>query len=107
MADRAFLQHFDANDLVMSATAYYLGRQTASVHSHCERLIKAWPQLDKHVRDYIERIVEREFCRFGALEAQTDESGCIRTGSGFVMPLGHKCDREMWLKVRQLWKAKE
>lgn len=107
MSDRAFLQHFDANDLVMSATAYYLGRQTAAVHSHCERLIKAWPQLDKHVRDYIERIVESEFSRYDAVLESIKQMGELRTGHSFVMPLGHDMDRKMWLKVRQLWKAKE
>ena len=92
MPDRSFLQHFDANDLVMSATAYYLGRQTAAVHSYCERLIKAWPQLDQHVRHYIQLIVESHFERFNLSDN---------------LALGHDMDREMWLKVQQLWKSKE
>lgn len=104
MSGRAFLQHFDANDLVMSATAYYLGRSTALVQSHCDSLIKAWPQLDQHVKDFVKRIVEdairRERWSFTG-------DGILTTGSDYVPPLGHEMDRKMWLKVRQLWQAKE
>lgn len=104
MSERAFLAHFDANDLVMSATAYYLGRSTALVQSHCEAVIKAWPQLDKHVKDFIKRIVENAIHRDRQMFTG---DGILKTASNYVSPLGHEMDREMWLKVRQLWKAKE
>lgn len=87
-------KHFDVEDLVMSATSYYLGRMTGLVEVHCQRLINAWPSLSMNCQDYIRRIVETAFERDEAVK-----------GGGELQyrPLGMECDRECWRKVRELW----
>jgi hypothetical protein len=92
------VEHFDVEDLVMSATSYYLGRMTALVGTHCERLVKAWPTLSMNCQDYIRRIVENAF--------QQDEA--IKDCSELqYRPLGQECDRVCWRRVRALWKGGE
>ena len=88
------VEHFDVEDLVMSATSYYLGRMTTLVETHCERLVKAWPTLSTGCQDYIRRVVETAFERDEAVK-----------GGGELQyrPLGMECDRECWRKVRALW----
>lgn len=39
----AALRRFNVDDLIMSATAYYLGRTSAMVESHCDR--QAWQKV--------------------------------------------------------------
>ncbi len=89
------LYEFDADDLIMSATSYYLGRTTANVGSHCDALVESWPQLSQPVRDYVRRIVEAAFERDDHCRSMPDR--------GFALPLGHDCDREAWIRVRALW----
>jgi hypothetical protein len=90
------IRHFDADDLIMSATAYYLGRRTASVGDFCQRLRRAWPDLSEDVRAYIRRIVESAFLQEEILLR-------LRPGSS---PFGHACDRDEWVAVRDLWATK-
>lgn len=91
------LKHFNVDDLVMSTTAYYLGRSTAMVASHCESVIAAWPHLSSQAQDFIHRIVESAFTREARLAAvKADPSWAGR-------PLGHESDRKAWMKVRNLW----
>ena len=90
------IYHFDFDDLVMSTTAYYLGRRTINVDSFCDRLVKAWPDLSPNVRDYIQRIVEAEFSREAILKRLDDQFN----------PFGDACDRESWCKVRACWQEK-
>jgi len=89
------LYEFDGDDLIMSATSYYLGRRTAMVSEHCEAMIKSWPKLSQEVRDYVRRIVESAFERNDHCRQLPD--------FGFALPLGNDCDRESWLRVRALW----
>lgn len=86
-------QFFDVDDLIMSATSYYLGRMTANVGDFCRRLVQAWPNLKLSTRDYIQRIVEHEFDR---------ESIAKRHGLSQNV-FGMDCDREAWEKVRACW----
>jgi hypothetical protein len=90
------IESFNKNDLIMSATAYYLGRRTISVDAHCEALVRAWPNLCESVRDYIKRIVEATF---------DQESNIQRIGRDWS-PFGDACDRESWCKVRECWAGK-
>ena len=87
---------FNFDDLVMSTTAYYLGRRTINVDSFCDRLVKAWPDLSPNVRDYIQRIVEAEFSREAILKSLDNQFN----------PFGDDCDRESWCKVRACWQEK-
>ena len=88
--------HFDFDDLVMSTTAYYLGRRTINVDSFCNRLVKAWLDLSPNVRDYIQRIVKAEFSRELILKSLDNQFN----------PFGDDCDRESWCKVRACWQEK-
>jgi hypothetical protein len=89
------ISHFDTDDLIMSATSYYLGRRTGMVYVHCQCLIKAWPELSQPVKDYVKRIVECEFDR---------EEILTRNELHFDL-FGDTCDRESWCRVRELWKG--
>ena len=74
--------NFDADDLVMSSTSYYLGRMTAMVDEFCLNLIESWPELPENVRRYVRTVVE---------------DACRRN------QVGHDCDRRSWDGVRALW----
>jgi hypothetical protein len=87
------IRHFDTDDLIMSTTAYYLGRRTASVGDFCQRLRKAWPELNEDVRAYVRRIVESAFLQEEILLRLRPDSS----------PFGHACDRDEWVAVRGLW----
>jgi|688.fasta_scaffold1084831_1 hypothetical protein len=87
------IHFFNHDDLIMSATSYYLGRQTISVDDHCQRLVKAWPVLSQGVREYVQRIVDNVFQRQEIMQAiQSDWN-----------PFGDACDRESWCRVRECW----
>jgi len=75
---------FDAHDLVMSATSYYLGRRTIAVDEFCRSMVESWPNLPQHVRDYVQRVVEDAYRRD---------------------ILGFDCDRRSWDSVRALWRG--
>lgn len=87
---------FNTSDLIMSATAYYLGRRTAAVSSFCEQLVASWDEVPRFAADYIERIVEEAFQRDDLYRELKSEESC--------RPLGADCDRAAWERVRQLWK---
>jgi hypothetical protein len=92
-SQQSYVWEFDVDDLIMSATSYYLGRRTALVSEHCERLVVAWPSLPEHVRDYIKRIVEEAFRR----------DDIARKNRTQILPLGENCDRSAWESVRECW----
>lgn len=95
MSRKQPIDFFDADDLIMSATSYYLGRMTANVSDHCRRLVAAWPHLKPATQDYIERIVESAF----KLDRRDYAVG---VNSSY---LGMDCDRDAWLTVRACWKG--
>lgn len=90
------LESFNGDDLIMSATSYYLGRQTISVDAHCQCLIRAWPRLSQGVREYVQRIVEDVFRREVILREMDPDFN----------PFGDACDRESWVNVRKCWTEK-
>lgn len=87
------LESFNGDDLIMSATSYYLGRETISVDAHCQCLVRAWPRLSESVREYVQRIVEEAFRREALMQD-------LKPGYN---PFGAACDRESWLNVRKCW----
>lgn len=93
MSDFPGLESFNGDGLIMSATAYYLGRQTISVDAHCQCIIRAWPRLNQGVRDYIKSLVEHEFRREELAKERNYQ----------VSYFGDACDRESWLSVRKCW----
>lgn len=88
------LDCFDLDDLIMSATSYYLGRSTINVSAFCDSLVRAWPNLGHGTQGYIQRVVEEAFRR-DDIARDGDWSG--------PLPLGHDTDRAEWRKVRQCW----
>ena len=87
------VESFNHDDLIMSSTAYYLGRQTINVESHCQSIMRAWPRLSQNVREYIQRIVEDFFKRQEIVQSWQHDWN----------PFGGECDRESWQKVRECW----
>lgn len=85
------------DDLIMAATAHYLGRSTIAVGDHTKWLWEVWDQLEPHVQQFIERIVEDAIRREQTL---FDSRGIAYTSS---LGLGGKCDRECWLLLRDKW----
>lgn len=74
---------FDAFDLVMSATSYYLGRRTIAVDEFCRSLAESWHDLPANVQLYVTRIVEEAYS---------------------ANRLGDECDKKSWDGVRALWR---
>jgi hypothetical protein len=93
VADFPGLESFNGDDLIMSATSYYLGRQTISVDLHCMCIVRAWPRLNRGVQEYIRRIVDEAFRR-DSLLSKSDQN---------VSHLGAACDKQSWEKVRACW----
>lgn len=86
------------DDLIMSATAYYLGRRTIAVSDHVKWLFEVWEELEPHVQQYIERIVEDAIQR----ERNMFNSFGIAYVNG-PGPLGEKCYRDCWILLRSKW----
>lgn len=87
------IESFNHDDLIMSATAYYLGRRTISVDAHCQCIVRAWGKLSQPVREYIQRLVDEAFRRDEMRRAKGDS----------FRELGYACDCESWSTVRKLW----
>jgi hypothetical protein len=87
------MRHFDTDDLIMSATSYYL---TTNVGDFCQRLRRAWPELNENVRAYVQRLVESQFAREGVLRRLYLEPDWTLFGD----------DRDEWVAVRDLWAIK-
>jgi transposase InsO family protein len=87
------LRYFDTDDLIMSTAAYYL---TANAGDFCQRLRRAWPELNENVRAYVQRLVESQFAREGVLRRLYLEPDWTLFGD----------DRDEWVAVRNLWAIK-
>lgn len=92
-------ERFDLPDLIMSATAYYLGRMTIQMHAFVEDLIASWDELPAGVKRYIIRIVDEEFerdsfCRQAYMEGRRESDS---------FPLGTDIDRAIWAELRSIW----
>ena len=89
--DTELLKIFDLEDLIVSTTSYYIGRQTILVSSFCGCICDSWSILPKTVQGYIQNIVERAYAKYDR---------------GLKSALGSDCERKSWDMVRALWKAK-
>jgi hypothetical protein len=87
------MRHFDADDLIMSATAYHL---TTNVGDFCQRLRRAWPELSEDVRAHIQRLVESQFAGEGILRRLYLDPDWTLFGD----------NRDEWVAVRNLWAIK-
>lgn len=85
-----------ADDITLwvGACRYYLGRRTYAVGNFCELLRRCWPDIDSDARAIIKRDVDMEF---------GDDERRRQQGDVQHLPLGDNCDREEWIKVRDLW----
>jgi len=81
--------------LWVGAFRYYCGRMTYAVGNFCDMLIAEWPNLPEHTRSLIAEELEAKF--------RIDDQ-MRGTGSSYC-PLGQRCDRESWEKVRAIWGA--
>lgn len=88
------------NDLIMSATAYYLGRRTIQTCDHIQWLFENWDEFDEHVRKFVQRIVDDAIRRQRSMLS----AGPLRVGSAIVLPLGEKPEADMWVLLSGKWK---
>jgi hypothetical protein len=91
----ASLRYFEAHDMLISATRYYIGRMTIQACHWAECLAKAWPEIPEGTRGVIRRDIE---------EAFRDDDAARERGDQY-RPLGHDCDRSAWDKVRKAWQT--
>lgn len=85
-----YLDLFEADDLLIAATRYYLGRMTASTCYFAENLALAWNCIPENVQNILKRDIEAEF----KLDDRAREENWSKK------PLGMDCDRAAWEKVR-------
>ena len=57
----ASLRYFEAHDMLISATRYYIGRMTIQACYWAECLAKAWPEIPAGTRGVIRRDIEEAF----------------------------------------------
>lgn len=84
---------FIHEDLIFWSFRYFLGRQTISTVDFAERLARAFPRLETHVKHLIKAELEDAFIR-------DDED---RQLGKTWKHLGMDCDREAWEKVRKAY----
>lgn len=87
--------HDGIDDLVFWSFRYFLGRQTIATCQFAEELSKAFPLLNKRVKNLIRRELDRSF--------QEDDKA--RKNNEKFLPLGLDCDRQQWQKVREAYLA--
>lgn len=90
---KPYAAEFDIDDLIMSSTSYYLGRQTGNVETFCRNLSASWNRLPAHVQSYVRRVVNEAFSRDDIARSLCKEH----------LPLGADCDRVSWELVRKCW----
>lgn len=90
---KPYATEFDIDDLIMSSTSYYLGRQTGNVETFCRNLAASWNRLPAHVQSYVRRVVNEAFGRDDIARSLGKEH----------LPLGADCHRVSWELVRKCW----
>ena len=81
------LAPFDAVEMLICTTRYYIGRSTISASIWADDLARRWASLPKGARIVIKHDLKNAFKRDNAL--------------------GDDCDRVMWEKVRAAWMREE
>lgn len=84
----------DERMIVIGAFRYYLGRMTISVWGFTQWLIKNWSRLDEGTRHIILREIDE------AIVAD-DEDRARPENSYKIYRMGHDCDRQSWLNVKE------
>ena len=92
---KPYVAEFDVDDLIMSSTSYYLGRQTGNVETFCRNLATSSKTLPAHVQSHVRRVVNEAFSRDDVARSLCKEH----------LPLGADCDRVSWELVRKCWGA--
>jgi len=77
------------NMLWIGAFRYWCGRQTISVHSFCDEIIKEWGNIPAQAKGVILRNLRDAIT---SDDRDREENRIVRT-------LGHNIDREKWLEV--------
>ena len=83
------MNNFTIATLWIGAFRYYCGRETISVHSFCDGLIKEYVNLPRQARDCIYRDLGRAF----------EDDNRDRARGREVKTLGHDMDRAKWEEV--------
>ena len=91
------LAPFDAVEMLICTTRYYIGRSTISASTWADDLARHWASLPEGARIVIKRDLENAFER--------DKTS--RQNREKYHALGDDCDREMWEKVRAAWMREE
>ena len=83
---KSVIDHFDADDVIHAAFRYYLGRRTIATCAFAVDLAAAWECLRPQTKEMIGRELLKAY-----EEAEKFPEH---------KPLGDKCDRESWDKVK-------
>lgn len=92
----AWLQAFDAEDLLIVATRYYVRRLGLAGARFPHTLAHAWPELPAWVQHALKRELETAF---------TSDDYYRAHGKTVALPLGTDADRALWELVRAAWQA--
>lgn len=96
---RAELDHLaglPVDYMVMSTVDRCLGSKTIAAMLFVQEIDEAWERLPRHVRDYIQRVVEERF----VIDDEERAAGLTE-----FLPLGMDCDRREWEKLRERWRV--
>jgi hypothetical protein len=85
------------SELVFWAFRYFLGRATAATGLFAQHLGKAWPTIAPNYREGIKKELE---------QAIADDNRARDKGFEHK-PLGHDCDRDLWLELMNVIKVWE
>lgn len=97
MQPRKLAGYLSAEELLIPATRYYLGRQTIATCAHADELAAQWGQIDPMRQSILRRDIEEAF--------RDDDRD--RARNSIVLALGADCDRLAWEKVRKAWEASD
>lgn len=80
------------SELVFWSFRYFVGRMTIATCCFADELAKSWPILDTRIQGLIRKELDELFERDDKMRAELKPHT--------YYPLGMKCDREHWEKVR-------
>ena len=91
------LAPFDAVEMLICTTRYYIGRSTISASVWADDLARRWASLPEGARIVIKRDLDNAF----------ERDNTSRQNREKYHALGDDCDRAMWEKVRAAWMREE
>lgn len=92
------LDHDELEILWIGALSYYLGRCSPLVADFCEMLVEQWSSFPETLQYRLALIILTRFKEDDIRRAEASAAG----DSYRAFPLGERCDRLSWERVRDL-----